>query len=358
MQINNHLAVFKQISSFLEQRKSRASQVSLTSHFYEELKQTIELTLAPERAAETKNITILLSDLRGFTAMSEKYSPLVVIELLNRYFSRMSEIIDEHNGSIDKFMGDSIMVLFGANGASEHDLKNAITCAIQMQIAMAEINEISQSLGMASLYMGIGINSGEVVAGTLGSEIYSEYTVIGDEVNLASRVEAHSLRGQILLTQNSYDLAKTYIEFGDRNEVMVKGKSAPITMYELTAITQPERLDVPCREVRKSPRVAVDMAICFKCLQGKNILNHEYRGQVIDISYGGLFILTKHYLTPFSEITMELSIPSMEDSQHIIYAQVISSSKVGQEYETHLEFTALEDSMRHAIKYYVDQIIQ
>ena len=113
-----------------------------------------------------------------------------MVEALNRYLERMSEIIVFFGGSIDKFMGDSIMALFGAPTALENDIEAALCCAIEMQAAMTEINAVNASLGMPPLHMGIGINTGEVIAGTFGSHLHNEYTVIGDEVNLTSRVAA------------------------------------------------------------------------------------------------------------------------------------------------------------------------
>jgi len=144
----------------------------------------------------SREVTIVLADLRGFTAISESFPPTAVLELLNRYLGRMSEIIFRHEGAIDKFMGDSIMVLFGAPNAHDDDVQRALACAVEMQLAMEEINDDNKRRGMPELFMGIGINTGTVMAGLLGSELYSEYTVIGDEVNLTSRIEAFSLRGQ------------------------------------------------------------------------------------------------------------------------------------------------------------------
>ena len=321
------------------------------------LKQTIKNNLLSERTAETKHISILLSDLRGFTAISEKYSPLIVIELLNRYFSRMSEIIDKHQGMIDKFMGDSIMVLFGAVENTRDDLLNTLSCAIEMQIAMNDINQISESLGMAKLFMGIGINTGEVVAGTLGSDIYREYTVIGDQVNLVSRVEAHSLRGQILLTENSYRLAKEFIEVGEINEVFVKGKSNAIKMYELIALKGNQLMRVPKREIRKSPRVTVNMPLEYQRVANKKILEKSFKGLVIDISYGGLFAQTNDYIEPFTEIKMKISRSLIGAESSDIYARVLNCESFGSYFETHLEFTALDDYARKAIKAYVDQLV-
>ncbi|TQV71443.1 adenylate cyclase [Aliikangiella marina] len=319
--------------------------------------ETIQKNLIADISAETKNVSILLSDLRGFTAMSEKYSPLLVIELLNRYFSRMSEIIDKYDGVIDKFMGDSIMVLFGAIKSSSDDLTNAIACAIEMQMAMSEINHISQSLGMENLYMGIGVNTGEVVAGTLGSDIYREYTVIGDQVNLASRVEAHSLRGQILLTENSYQLAKDKIEVGEVNKVYVKGKTEPVTMYELKRIKHPKDLTVPLREIRKSPRVAANIPITFQKIDQKKILTETFQGIAVDISYGGLYATLDYSIAQFSEIKMKVSLSIIGSENSDIYARVLKCEKIDEQYHAHFEFTAIDEKAKKALKAYVDQMI-
>jgi adenylate cyclase len=144
----------------------------------------------------SREVTILLADLRGFTTVAAKHPPDVVLDMLNRYLVRMSGIIYGNGGSIDKFMGDAIMVLFGAPITHADDVHHAVACAVQMQIAMEELNQDHRERSLPELFMGIGINTGTVLAGLLGSEAYSEYTVIGDEVNLASRIEAFSLRGQ------------------------------------------------------------------------------------------------------------------------------------------------------------------
>jgi len=357
LQINNNKQLLDNLSQLLDQFKDESGQISLTDEFNQALKNTVLYSQLPEEQAETKNISILLSDLRGFTAMAEKYSPLTVIALLNRYFSKMSKIIDSHGGMIDKFMGDSIMVLFGAKDADSTDLASILACAIEMQIAMNDINEISQSLGMANLYMGIGINTGEVVAGTLGSDVYREFTVIGDHVNLVSRVEAHSLRGQILLSEHTYELGKDFVEIGDVNEVHVKGKSRAVKMYELLAINLPRRLEVPQREIRSSPRVEVNISLVYYMLEGKTVLSKAYEGDVIDISYGGLFIMTDQALEPFSEIKMNVSLSLMGTGTSEIYARVIHCRQINSHYESHLEFTAIDEQARKAIKGYVDKLL-
>ena len=207
--IDKEKLVRQLLALFLERQPgsvSRADHAGLRKR----IAQTVESALPSFDEVDSRRVTILLSDLRGFTAVAERYTALEMVEALNRYFERMSEIIIRHGGTIDKFMGDSIMALFGAPTLREDDLEAALACAVEMQIAMNDINEQNKSHGMAPLFMGIGINTGVVVAANLGSSLHSEYTVIGDHVNLASRVEAHSLRGQILLSENTYLAARDF----------------------------------------------------------------------------------------------------------------------------------------------------
>lgn len=307
---------------------------------------------------QSKYVTILLSDLRGFTAMAEKYSALEVIDLLNKYFLKMSQVIQRYDGTIDKFMGDAIMVLFGAPTSRDDDLERGLSCAIDMQIAMAEFNIESQLKGYPALFMGIGINTGEVVAGQLGSYIHSEYTVIGDEVNLASRVEAHSLRGQILISENCYQQAQNYIEIGSKNAVRVKGKSEIVNLYELVATNKPIRLIPPRSEVRNSPRVLVDAPLAFQCLAGKQVLEEETIGRIIDLSYGGIFATSPIKLEVQQEIKITLSLSLMSHQSSAIYARVIRVNEFENQWEVNLEFTAIHQEAQAAIKDFVDQQIE
>ena len=135
----------------------------------------------------THEVTILLADLRGFTSLSAAHPAGLVLDLLNRCFVRMSEIIFQHGGGIDKFMGDSILVIFESKNDGNEAVKRALHCAVDMQLAMEALNQQHRDEGWPEMYFGIGINTGRVMAALLGSELYWEHTVIGDEVNLASR---------------------------------------------------------------------------------------------------------------------------------------------------------------------------
>ncbi len=309
------------------------------------------------RPIEHKQVSILLSDLRGFTALTERYSAGDVIGLLNRYFTRMCEVIFRYNGTIDKFMGDGIMVLFGAPDTGRDDLVNAIACATEMQRVMNEVNEVNVRLGMPQLFMGIGINTGEVVAANVGSDLHREYTVIGDHVNLASRIEAHSLRGQVLLSEHSYELAKAYIEIGEMKEVLVKGKREPVKLYELKSTRLPCPMEVPVRDVRKSPRVSANMPLVFQVVDGKHVLPAFHRGQLTDISYSGMRVLLKDRVTPNTEIKCSVALSLMSPEVTDIYARILRVAESSEEFECNLEFTSIDPYGQRAVQEFVDRCV-
>ena len=355
--ISEIISLFKRLYS-LDSRDEPATAAQ------EELIQT-ELTalfnnfLEKESSTKTSEVTILFSDLRGFTAMVEQFPAALVVEMLNRYFSMMSEIIvSDHDGMIDKFMGDSIMVLFGAKTGKSDAQERALSCAVHMQIAMDEVNRVNETLGLPILYMGIGINTGTVITGKVGSNLHSEYTVIGDGVNLAYRIEAFSLRGQILISENTYEHAKDYIETDEPTSVFVKGKKDPVSVHELLSIKRPSRLFVPRREVRKSPRVEIDMPFTYQRVDEKNILPEKYNGQIVNIGYNGLFSVLTEQLEVFTEIKLTIALSMLGDELSDIYAKVLQTKKQNDQYLTNIEFTSVHIYAKKAIKLFIDRMIQ
>ncbi|HYP52387.1 MAG TPA: adenylate/guanylate cyclase domain-containing protein, partial [Pyrinomonadaceae bacterium] len=147
----------------------------------------------------SQTVTVLFADIRGFTGLSEHAPPEKVVQLLNKYFSAMTEIIFEHGGTLDKYIGDELMALFGAPLPAPEDACNAVKAAVRMQQAMPEINAELSAAGLPEIHVGIGLHTGEAVVGYIGSERRSEYTAIGDTVNLAARLQSNAREGQILL---------------------------------------------------------------------------------------------------------------------------------------------------------------
>src|SRR6185369_435092 len=147
-----------------------------------------------------RELTVLFGDLRGFSALAAACPGAQLVRLLNRCFGAMVEIVDRHYGTIDKFMGDAIMVIFPGDPAAPRDhARRALLCAVEMQLAMHELRQQHQGENVPAMFMGIGISTGSVMAGLIGSDAYRAYTVIGEEVNLAARIESFSLRGQVLM---------------------------------------------------------------------------------------------------------------------------------------------------------------
>ncbi|MCG8425760.1 MAG: PilZ domain-containing protein [Chromatiales bacterium] len=327
------------------------------SRLHQALMKSIDAPPWGHSSPQSKQLTILLSDLRGFTALSECHPPEVVIELLNSYFTPMCEIIYRFGGTIDKFMGDSVMALFGLPESREDDLARAIACAVEMQKAILDINAQNSLRGYPRLFMGIGINTGEVIAGELGSELHHEYTVIGDEVNLACRIEAYSLRGQILLSEHSRQLAASYVTCGPANRVVVKGKETPVNLYELLATTTPRYLEVPRMDARKSPRIEVDFPITFQILADKVVPQEHHEGRAVNLSYHGLHAYLPVNLHSLSDIRITLSTSLMSKQSSYIYAKVLDSQPEEEGWLSRMEFTRIDDSGQAAIKNYIDQVV-
>lgn len=181
-------------------------------------------------------ITVLFADIRGFTRLAEHTRPEQVVQLLNRYFTAMTEIIFAHGGTLDKYLGDGLMALFGAPHATPQDAVNAVAAAVQMQRRMKDFNEELRADGFHEINIGIGLHTGEATVGYIGSERRSEYTAIGDTVNLASRLESNAKGGQILLTEATTRAASsdaTY-RFYPREAITVKNRVQPVALFEVS----------------------------------------------------------------------------------------------------------------------------
>ena len=180
-----------------------------------------------------QTITVLFADIRGFTTISENEKPEKVVGLLNRYFSTMTEIIFAHGGTLDKYIGDGLMALFGAPTVGEEDALNAVKAAVTMQKRLAKLNEELRIEGYGQISIGIGLHTGEATIGYIGSDKRSEYTAIGDTVNLASRLESNAGGGQILMSEATAAASGNLIPVNQREPLTVKNRVQPVNVLEV-----------------------------------------------------------------------------------------------------------------------------
>ena len=191
---------------------------------------------------ESKTVTILVADIRAFTTISVKLSPEKVVKILNLFLKTMADVIVEYGGTIDEFMGDGILALFGAPLSREDDAERAVAAAIAMQLAMKSVNEQIQTWGFPNLEMGIGINTDRVVVGNIGSEVRSKYGVVGHGVNLAYRIESYTVGGQVLISENTLEAIGELVEVCSSRQVTPKGVTKLLTIYEAIAINGKHKL--------------------------------------------------------------------------------------------------------------------
>jgi len=360
MRIASHEDAFRKIQEIF----ARGTGAPLLSEAVQQVRDVLVSAIGSSHHAlagenfSSREVTILLTDLRGFTAISEAYSATVVIDLLNRYLAKMSEIIVRNQGTIDKFMGDAVMVLFGAPYLQREDVNHALTCAVEMQIAMDEINAYHHKLlGTPELFMGIGINTGTVMAGRLGSALHSEYTVIGDEVNLTSRIEAFSMRGQVLISQSTLDRCLGFVKTSNPMTVFVKGKAKPVDLYEVLAIPS-LGLKVPRKEIRKSPRVEVQIPFTCQLVVNKIVLPPAYRGVIRDISYHGVLAEMEQPLPPYSDVKMGIDMSLLGYQASDIYAKILKTREEEGHFLSSLEFTSVSVQSDVNIKHFIQLLIQ
>lgn len=188
---------------------------------------------AANPSGRKERLTMFFSDVRGFTSMSEKMEPQEVQQLLSEYFTAMTGILFTHGGTLDKFMGDAIMAFFGNPVPQPDHALRAVLMALEMQEAIAALNRKLAGEGRRTIGVGMGINTGDVTVGNLGSKDFLDYTVIGDAVNLACRLEQNAKAGEIIVTQATYDEVKHAVEVEPMEPIRVKGKSEPIPIYRV-----------------------------------------------------------------------------------------------------------------------------
>jgi adenylate cyclase len=278
---------------------------------------------------ERRKITILTSDLRGFTSISERLRPEQVVSILNIYLESMADAITSYQGTIDEFMGDGILVLFGAPTQRHDDPERAVACALAMQKAMPKVNQDIQTLNLPfelQLEMGIGINTGEVVVGNIGSLKRTKYGIVGAQVNLTYRIEGYTVGGQILITESTLTPVKDIVEVDAERQVSPKGVAEPITIYSVVGISGKHDLHLHQEE---DVLVALLEAIPvkFTIVEGKDVGNTVFEGSLIELSEHSVQLRSPTSLDLLSNLKVKIATADdFGSSEGEFYAKVIKKS--------------------------------
>lgn len=236
---------------------------------------------------EKRKVTIMMADLRGFTAVAEQLEAEKVVTMINNFLGPMTEIIQKHGGTIDEFIGDAILAIFGAPLTNGDDTERAIACAVEMQMGMYDVNKKNKSEGLPEVASGIGLNTGNVVVGNIGSEKRTKYGIVGRHVNLTSRVESYTVGGQIFISEFTYNDVDIDIRVDGKMVVEPKGVKEPITIYEIGGIGGKYNLYLPEKADEILYVLDKGLNITFKVLSGKDIGDQVETGTFLNLGVKG-----------------------------------------------------------------------
>jgi hemerythrin-like metal-binding protein/PAS domain S-box-containing protein len=300
------------------------------------------LTLGGER----REITILTSDIRGFTAQANKLPPEQVVKIINFYLKAMADVITEYQGTIDEFMGDGILVLFGAPIVRADDPERAVACAVAMQLAMSKVNEQIQAWGYTPLEMGIGVNTGDVVVGNIGSEKRTKYGVIGNEVNLTYRIESYTTGGQIFISEPTLKKVGDLVKIQSEKQVKPKGIKQPITFYEVEGIGGKYNFYLSKEEEEFFP-LWEEIPLQYTVLEGKHLSDQVLSGHLLKLSAKRALIrcqVEKEFIPePLNNLKINFLKPNQSGASEDLYAKVLKQGP--QENSLYIHFTSLSTAI-------------
>jgi len=255
---------------------------------------------------EKRKVTMMMADLRGFTSLSERLAPKWVVTILNRYLSTMVKVIKQYGGTIDEFIGDAIFVLFGARVWREDDAQRAVACAVAMQLAMTSVNEQNKEDDLPDLELGIGIHTGQVVVGNIGSLERMKYGVVGSHVNLTSRIQSCTTGGQILVSEATRREVGPMLKIGKQLEIRAKGFEQPVAVSEVVGIGGPHKLSlVQTRETLVA--LADEIPVSYFMAEGSQPDGDMFKGSLTKLSSRRAEVRLESPVAIFSNLEMLLT---------------------------------------------------
>jgi adenylate cyclase len=300
-----------------------------------------------QMGGELREITLLVSDLRGFTSLAERLSPPEVIAILNRYFERMVDVIARYRGTVDELQGDGMLTFFGAPLAVPDDPERAVACALEMQLALLAFNAEQRQLHLPELAMGIGLNTGEVIVGNIGSLKRTKYGAVGSAINTAYRIESHTVGGQILLSPSTYERVQALVQVRSTLQSQFKGIDHPVTLYEVSGIGGSYQLALPDKPTESLVSLASPLPLACFPVEGKIVSETAMPGALLSLA--GVInaeATLAGQVALYTNVKLRLE-PSGGPPCTDVYAKVVASESPDAKLSrVRLEFTALPDDAK------------
>ena len=267
-----------------------------------------------------------------------------MIEFLNLYLEAMVDVISRYEGTIDEIIGDAILVIFGAPVACGDHAAKAVACGLAMQLAMTDVNQRLKAKGAAELEMGIGIHTGRVIVGNIGSLRRTKYAAVGSNVNLAGRIESFTTGGQLLISESTREKIKSPLRIEGEYQVEPKGATRSLRLHEVGGIGAPFNLALPTRSKALSP-LPQPLPIRFTVLEEKFAGRTVYGGRLVSLSDSEAGIESELALVPLSNLKIELEPVTGANPGGEIYAKVIGDT-AGSARQTRIRFTSVSPELK------------
>lgn len=260
-----------------------------------------------------RNVTIMMTDIRGFSVLSQELDAVDCVTVLNNYFGTMTPLIQKYKGVINEFLGDAILAIFGAPVVSDDHAQQALACAIEMQMGMKEVNQKNQALGLPTIEMGIALNTGEVVVGNIGSAKRQKYGVVGHHVNLTGRIESFTVGKQIMVSEYTINALDVEVEIAQTLEVDAKGIKQPVKIFEVTGIGAPYNLSIES-ETEIMQALEEELFVSFSTLSGKAVADETLEGFITETSENSAKLATSGELDILTNLRM--TIPDYREGEN------------------------------------------
>ena len=314
----------------------------------------LELPEGRKIGGRKKTVTILMSDLRGFMSISETRDPEELVRLLNRYLERMSKVILDHDGMIDEFIGDAILVVFGVPESRDDDALRAVACGLSMQNALIDLNKEIALEGYPPLEMGIGINTGTVIVGNIGSEARLKYGIVGAAVNTAARIESNTVGGQVLIGESTYRLVDEFLTTEPPQTVMMKGMKRPLVNYPVTAIGPPYDIELHFRDDNQN---GIQLSLPFHCwkVEDKKIDGESCVGETIMLNENVIVASIKPPLEPLTDIKLRFDFCMEAHCFEDIYGKILPPTEQDDKSRSRLRITSIKPVDRDILKKWMEE---